>query len=316
MSDQQRPDIEALLDELVGGGPFASLEELNRLLARKAAAYNARPQAELGGLSPDEMTQLIYGDWEATGALRLREDLPAAELAGAAFVADARTVLEYVRDAGVVKETAARNLPRAAVAALLPRLRTPTWSRLAAELDAPGPVNEGDVRWLPIVRHVLLFAGLLVRRKGLRIGTRGRALLSEDRAGELYALLFRTLFRQLDLRALGRDDRHPGLQQTVAYSFYTLRTCARDWSSPEALAAAAWLESAKDPPTEWEAANVDFRHWAFRHRVLDPLVQFALLEERVLPTEEKWIERVEMRTTPLFDRFLRFDLRGAPPPVT
>ncbi len=78
------------------------------------------------------------------------------------------------------------------------------------------------------------------------------------------------------------------------------------------LAETAWLESAKDPPTEWELNNVDFRHYDFRHRVLDPLVQFGLLEERTLPTEERWKELVEFRLTPLFDRFLQFEFHGQP----
>ena len=146
-----------------------------------------------------------------------------------------------------------------------------------------------------------------MRRKGLRVTPRGRELLRPDRAGELYALLFLTVFRKLDLRVFTNDDRHAGLQSTIAYSFYKLRAAAGEWSSSEALAEAAWLESAKDPPTEWEVQNVDFRHYTFRHCVLDPLVQFGLLEERVLPTEERWKELIEFRLTPLFDRFLRFE---------
>jgi hypothetical protein len=42
--------------------------------------------------------------------------------------------------------------------------------------------------------------------------------------------------------------------------------------------------------------------------VLTPLVYFGLLEERRLPSEDWWREPVEVRVTPLFDRFLRFDL--------
>ncbi|MGH7670440.1 MAG: hypothetical protein ACRENQ_13215, partial [Gemmatimonadaceae bacterium] len=202
--------------------------------------------------------------------------------------------------------------PRAAVAALLPRLRAQ--SRLPSRYaeGEPAPRNEEDVFWLSPLRHCLLFAGLLVRRKGLRIGGRGRDLLADDRAGELYALLFRTVFRTLDLAALSGGDQHAALQSTIAFTFYKLRTAARTWTTSETLAETAWLESAKDPRTEAERlSDVDYRHYTLRHRVLDPLVQFGLLEYRMVPTDESWREEVEYRLTPLFDRFLRFRFEGS-----
>ncbi|MDQ6634486.1 MAG: hypothetical protein M3Z10_06975 [Gemmatimonadota bacterium] len=308
-SQKRPPELQSIVDELSRAGPFGSIGEMNRSVALRTRDYNAAPQAELGGLSPDEMSQLLYGDWTSHGALRLNDALSLNELAGAAILADARTLLNFVADQGPLKETTARNLSRATVAALLPRLRMPAQRRLAVDIGEPPPLNEGDVLWLPALRHTMMFAGLLMRRKGLRMTPRGRELLSPHRSGELFALLFRTVFRTLNLGVFDRDARHRGLQPTVAYSFYKLRTVARDWSTSEALADSAWLESAKDPPTEWESQHADFRHYTFRHRVLEPLVQFGLLEDRMLPTEDRWKDPVEFRATPLFDRMMRFEFR-------
>jgi hypothetical protein len=308
-SSKRPPELQSIFDELSRAGPFASIEEMNRLVAARTRDYNATPQAELGGLSPDEMSQLLYGDWASQGALRLNDALSLSDLRGAAILADARTLLDFVAHEGPLKETTAGNLPRAVVAALLPRLRMPAQRRIAVDIGEPPPLNEGDVSWLPALRHAMMFAGLLMRRKGLRIAPCGRELLPANRSGELFALLFRTVFRTLDLRVFDSDGRHRGLQSTIAYSFYKLGTVARDWVTSEALAEAAWLESAKDPPTEWESQNMDFRHYAFRHRVLEPLVQCGLLEDHVLPTEDRWKEVVEFRLTPLFDRFMRFEFR-------
>jgi hypothetical protein len=301
-------ELQELFDALLSSGRYHSLGDLNRVLADRVRGYNARPQGALGGLSPDEMAILLYGDWREEGALRLTEDLPAAELSGAAILADARTLLTYVREQGPVKETAAGNLPRAVVASLLPSLRMLAQPESAVPLPPMKVVNEDDILWLSVLRHTLTFGGLLIRRKGFRITARGRVLLAEERSGELYATLFRTLFRKLDLRALDRWGEQAGLQSTVAFSFYKLRSCAQAWSSPDTLAGSAWLETAQDPPTEWQAAHGDFRSSTFRHRVLTPLVHFGLLEERRLPSEDWWHEPVEVRVTPLFDRFLRFDL--------
>lgn len=306
------PEIQAILDELDALAPRGSIEDVNRYLAARTDEYNHRAQAELGGLSPDEMSQLLYGDWVSQGALHLNENLSLADLADSALLADARSLLEYVATEGPIKETAAHNLSRAAVASLLPRLRMHAKRAAGIGMGLPAPINEADVYRLSTLRHVLTFGGLLMRRKGLRITPRGRELLRAERAGELYAHVFRTFFRTLDLRSLDLDDRHPGLQSTVAYSFYRLRTAAKDWTSPDVLGEAAWLESARDPMTEWEAANVDFRFFAFRHRVLVPLEQFGLLEVRMLPSEERWREIVEYRLAPLFDEFLHFTFRRKP----
>jgi len=55
-SAKRPPELQAIFDEIERAGPFASLEEINRLLAVRMREYNASQQAALGGLSPDEMT--------------------------------------------------------------------------------------------------------------------------------------------------------------------------------------------------------------------------------------------------------------------
>ena len=207
------PHIQALLDAIERAGPVSSIAELNRIAAQQMRGYNARPQAELGGLSPDQMQQLLYGDWMTQGALRLNDTLTAAETADIPSFADAGTILSYVRDNAPVKQTATKNLSRAAVAALLPLLRTNVLAR--EYLGEFKQVNESDVHWLSILRHTLMFAGLLARRKGFVLTARGRRFLEPHRVGESFALLFRRcghrprrLARRAGCRALRILRRH------------------------------------------------------------------------------------------------------------
>ena len=303
------PHIQAVLDAIAReGGPPASIEDLNAALARHLGEYNTRPQAELGGLSPDQMQQLLAGDWVTSGALRIRQDLTIDDMSAADFFADARSVMAYLREHGPVKPTARGNLPRTMVVALLPTLRT--YAALQAEFTTEIRVrNEDDLKWLPVLRHVLQFAGLLVRRNGFRLTRRGSELLDDSRAGELYAVLFQTLMQKLDLRALGTYDDHAGLQATLAYSLWRLPSCCADWTTPEQISNAAWLESAKDPLGPHDVAlDGDYRFWTFENRVLDPLVKFALVEMRTLPAEHTWPRKREYRVTPLYARFIRVEL--------
>ncbi|MGH7648079.1 MAG: hypothetical protein ACREND_08165 [Gemmatimonadaceae bacterium] len=312
MTDERPPELATIFDELTRRGPYPSLADANRALERITQQYNSRPQAELGGLSPDQVHRLLTDDWASPdSALVLNASLTLDELASAPLLSDARMLLEYVSAHAPLKETAAHNLPRSAVADIWPRLHVLAERHGYLKPDVVrGPLNEADVYWLAPLRYALMFAGLLTRRKGFRITARGREMLEVERAGALYAQLFRTVFREIDLR-LFDFQQQSGLQPTVAYTIFRLGVCARSWSTSETLACTAWLESARDPRPQWEAEhNVDLRHFALENQVLAPLAAFGLLEMRTLPgpEAEPWRETTEYRVAALYDRFLRFDL--------
>jgi hypothetical protein len=299
------PNLQALLDEIAREAPFASIASLNARLAHRVQQYNTTPQPELGGLSPDQMAQLLYGDWTSVGAFRVVGSAPPTLLLEVPIVADARTIMAYVEANAPVKLTPKGNLTRAAVAALAPQLRTMARKEDLTSIVDARIRNEDDVRWLPIVRHLLLFARLLTKRKGLLLSARGRGLLPEVQAGALFVELFCTFFRQFNLQYLYGGQAHPGLQHTIAYSFYQLSHLTREWTDSTQLAEQAWLASARDPMSAWEREHTDMRPYAFRYRVLEPLVHFGLLERRELPGDDPWRKRVEFRQTALYGQVLQ-----------
>ena len=290
------------------GRSFADMADAQRFIDARVREYNTRSQPELGGLSPLQMSELLAGDWETSGPLRLDATLGAIEIGDPEFLHNAVALLTMLRDDGPAKATAAGNLSREAVTRVLPRLRFE--DGYVDDLWRVNKVlNEGDVGRLEILRHLLGFAGLIHRRKGFRISPAARALLDDTRRGELLALLFLTFFRKLDLRAVDGWSGDAGLQQTIAFTFWKLRTEAESWVTPADLARVAWLASARDPlASDSPLRDTTFHEWRFRRRVLDPLVWFGLLESRELPRKELWERPIELRKTPLYDRLLRFDL--------
>lgn len=85
-------------------------------------------------------------------------------------------------------------------------------------------LNEHDVRPLHIIRIICELARLVRRRKRKFLVTnKGQQLLGEQKAGELYTLLFRTFFRQFNLSYLDGLPECYGLQGTIAYSLYRLK---------------------------------------------------------------------------------------------
>lgn len=199
---------------------------------------------------------------------------------------------------------------RSDVAFLLPLLQLHAFRYpLHDPADCAG-LNESEVHWLAPLRHALIFAGLIARRSGFRITSRGRELKRPERVGELYARLFFTVFRHLNLRLLD-FDHHEGLQATVAYTLYRLPAHAQDWATSVSLADDVWLPGAKDPPCEWEIEfQLDERHHALEQQVLDPLSHFGLLERREHWSLEKppRLGLHEYRLTPLFQRFVHIEI--------
>lgn len=309
--DRQRPrEIEELLREL-DARAFLSAHEAQRFLDERLRRYNARPQPELGGLSPLQVARLVDGDWATTGALRLDRALPFDALAGSDYLHNARGFLAALGEAGSVKATTAGNLPRAFVAELLARLRWP--AGVVDEVHRFNRVvNEEDVFPLHVLRHVLVLAGLARRHRGFRPTTAGRELLAEPRAGELFARLFVAFFRKLHLAYLDALPPHTGLQRTIAFSLLMLGREAGSWVTPEHLAPRVWLPYAADPPTALEEKFGDMAPFRTGSRLLEPLVGFGLLESRERPAANAWDRPYEVRKTALFDRFLRFEVDADP----
>ena len=297
--------LQDLLAEMRGRS-FATLADAQRFLEAEVHAYNTRPQRELGGLTPHDMSELLDGDWETSGPLTINSALGPDEIGDPELLHNARVFLTALRDEGPAKATAGGNLAREFVTRLLPRLR---WDDgyLDDVRHMNKVINEVDVGRLMTLRYVLAFAGLIHRRKGFRISPAGRRLLDDARRGELLALLVHTFFRRLDLRDVDGVERDSGLQSTIAFTLWKLRAAAAEWVTPSRLVEVAWLESAKDPlPPNPQSFDLASREWSFRSRVIDPLVGFGLLESRDLPSPSRWERPIEVRTTALYDRLFLF----------
>jgi hypothetical protein len=315
------PGIRAIQAELAARR-WDSLEEVQAFAARRMAEYNATPQAELGGLSPEEMHQLLGGDWQTLGPLRVNEALPLADLSGCPFLLAARALLAAGAEPGGVKATATGRLTRKAVATLLDA--TPWPGRAIADIRAVSRViNEEDFWPVHVLRVVLGVGKLLRHRSGaFRTTPHGRALLPEERAGALAAHLFRTFFREFNLAYLSfwPADGEPDDQALVP--LFLLRVAALDDTWRQLHELVPLLDPAADVDEEigrmrcWYPEGVrevesrdrllPFAFGGFRARVLQPLEWFGLLEARERPSAVFPVLHDQMRKTPLFDALVMF----------
>ncbi len=298
--------FEKAVDRL--GRELGSLDELQIALDTVTEDYNRTPQAELGGLAPLQVHQLLSADWETpAGALTLDATLGIGELAGARELANARIFLAALRDAGGARATSAGNLNRKFVAEMVEAMVWPP--RFRDDLyEYKKVVNEEDAFPLHVLRLLLELARLVRRRKGVFGATRrGVELLADERAGDLSATLFRVQFREMNLAYLDRfAPEAPGLQHTIPFALYRFALVGEKWAKAERLVPKLMLPSVRREMTPSE--HSDLAALVLSSRLLWPLERFGLAETREVRGKRPNFPDREYRKTPLYDRFLRFNL--------
>ena len=206
-----------------------------------------------------------------------------------------------------MRATQAGNLPRAVVGLLLD-IEDDEYVDDVRRYNKV--INEADHRYLHFTRIVLRLAGLVALRKGRFTATRkGQALEPETEAGELFALLFRTHFREFNLAYVDGCPEAPGFQQTIAYALWRFGRLGDTWRTSDDWAPLLMLPTVRSEILR-ESRLHDSSPTIVRTRALDPLVQFGLAESRATERaggkdEVPW-PKPEFRRTELFDRFLSF----------
>lgn len=271
------------------------------------------PVEEFGGLSPVQVGALIASDWDdPEGVVRVNEGLPLSDLQSAPMLVNARVFLQAALDADGIKTTQAGNLNRRFVDNMLDAMEWEPGFAEAVRNVRKAP-NEQHVRPLHILRLLLQGARLLRKAKGtFSVTNRGRRLLAESEAGKLYAALFKTMFRKLNLAYVDWLPDDPEMQITVAFSLFMIDRHADEWIDKDELARKVLLpESSADARI---SLLRQFRLWAVRSRLLEPLWLFGLLELRQVESETAVPDSIEVRKTGLYEKFLQFHLQDAQPP--
>jgi hypothetical protein len=205
----------------------------------------------------------------------------------------------------MARTTASDNLNRAFVGRMFDRLRLPSLSRKSIQ-HCCKVLNEHDLWALHLARVVSECARLVARRnKRFHVTKAGRALLPDDQAGELYRTLFLAYFQRFDLRYLQLRDV-PGIQITAAPILWRLDTVARDWIPVRGLAPRILLPEVLDDMHEAMTYPHDGEELILAGYLLDPLLDFGLIETKEHGDWPSVTEKDAIRVTALWEKFIRF----------
>jgi hypothetical protein len=268
------------------------------------------------GLTSSEMVEIRLGDWETAGPIRLDVSLPLGELQGALFFRRARVLLRAIREQGRVAATADGQLDPYFVADLLPSME---WPPLLVEqamsrsrvVNGRLAVAEGEVHGFQVLRRVFEAARLLERRDdGFHLTAQGDGCVDDAAAGRFFARLFRAAVRDFDFRTIDSRWHAPEPIDMLVLAMYLIGRVSADWADPDDLAWSLLVaRGIQGPPSRalWTEAVI-----RTEEGLLEPLQGFGLLERRDLPPRSNSERTFQLRKTPLFDRFLRFDLVDPP----
>ena len=131
-------------------------------------------------------------------------------------------------------------------------------------------------------------------------------MVSEENAGQLYCLLFRTYFETFNLSYLdGLPELHC-IQHTIAYSLLRLKELCKGDTSLEGLHSKVLLPAVQEEIRE-EIPKLVQADWTIRSRIIRPLEAFGLLDCTYEKSKMPFFEITKCRKTPLFDKFMKVE---------
>jgi hypothetical protein len=273
---------------------------------------NPSVKSWLGGVEP-AWTLLDQSSFETlhqppsptAGPIRLASNLTLQELQQSAIARNTLTLLRAAAEGPGLTMTATGNLSRSVVAKMSDLFIWPEFDT-AEVFRFHKVINEPDFLPLFFVRHLAEVGTLLRRYKGhLKATPTGRRIMEEPNLQALQAVLFHIAFWHLDLGYLGRELHNGWPQCDAGIVLWSLSIAASDWQSSESLTRLCTIPINDVLNKPWDTAS-----YAMEARILRPLHWFGLLEHKQHDTAESshgW--RHFYRKTPLFDRFLSFDVR-------
>jgi hypothetical protein len=265
----------------------------------------------LGGIEP-AWTLLDQASFAAlhsapspmAGPIRLASDLTPSEVQKSAVARNALILLGAAATGPGLKMTATGNLSRDVVAEMIDRFTWPGFDETHA-FQFHKVINEPDFLPLFFVRHVVEAGKLLHRHKGyLKITPTGRRMLEEVNQSALQAVLLHLALSHLDLGYLDRGLHHGWPQRDIGIVLWCLSIAANDWESRERLTRLCTIPINRVLDTPWDTLS-----HAMEATVLRPLLWFGLVEYREEDIPDERFEKMRLYCkTPLFDRFLSFDV--------
>ena len=304
---------QAIIDEIVEAAeeqPFSSLEEINAFAKQRMNQRNQRALDEFCGLSPEQMTQLLYSPFDSPETVCFSTGI--ASIRGTEIMRVFIPLTEAIGESGL-KTTAKGNLPLKFCKAMAEQLRQADDEEGGGIrlLRIGGISSEVDLEVLHCTRLVAQLAGLIRKYRGKFVLTRKcqKMLVLED-YGNIYLELFKAYTTKFNW---GYRDGYPEagiVQQSFLYTLFLLASFG-NIQQPQQFYEDKFLAAfpmALDMFHEnsYSTAEDEARRCYFL-RSIDRFAVFFGLAELNLKSRKLYREKCLVRKSALLDRFVSFN---------
>jgi hypothetical protein len=305
---EKRSTGQIVLDDIIEAAEereFASLEELNAFAQQRMEMQNKRPLAEFCGLSPEQMSRLLYTPFTAPETVRFAPDAGSAGESGIMRIF--MPLAEAINEGGL-KATAKGNLPLKFCKAMAEQLKQQ--ENGIRRLLIGGIGSEVDLDPLHCTRLTAQLAGLIRKYRGKFVLTRkGRDMLALEDHGGIYFELFKAYATQFNWGFRDGYPEAPIVQHAFLYTLFLLGSFGAA-ERPQRFYEDGFLAAfpmALDmfPESSYRSTEDSARRCYFL-RSLERFAEFFGLAELTSAPGDLFREKCQVRKTALLDRFVRF----------
>jgi len=295
------------LQQVLEGGQFNSLEEIQALVDQHTQQQNRRALDEFHGLSPEQMHRLLNFPLTSPQLVRFPEILDSAPTAPILTLFELLT--GAIGEQGL-KPTARGNLPQKFCREAAPVY----WGeeKYSENTRFRGINREDDFLDLHVTRLVAELAGLIRKYKGRFILTREcRRLLAKGGLASIYPRIFRTCIEQFNW---GYWDHYPEIRFIQQASLFTLHLLTRHGAAwlphefyEESFLRAFPLVLNEIPPEPYMEPDEIVRN-CYTSRTLLHFAGFLGLAEVEPVTDERFCREYRVKALPLLGETVQFQL--------
>lgn len=288
--------------------PFKSLEDINAFTAELANERNRWALAEFCGLSPEQMTHVLYRPFDSPETIQFSTDIEASS--NIRIMRIFKALVEAIGESGL-KPTAKGNLPlklcKALAQELLQRDGCEDGER-RLYLRYRSIRSETDFEELHCTRLVAELAGLVRKYRGKFVLTRKcREMLEKRDNSRIYFELFRAYTTKFSWAYRDGYPEAEIVQHSFIYTLFLLSNFGDTERSQqfyeEKFITAFPMALDLFQETSYTSTDEQARRVYFL-RALDQFAAFFGLAELKLESKELYRSKYVVRQTALLDRFL------------
>ena len=303
---------QAIVDEIAEAAeerPFSSVEEINAFAKQRMNQRNQRALDEFCGLSPEQMTQLLYSPFDSPETVRFSTVV--ALIRGTEIMRVFIPLMEAIGESGL-KTTAKGNLPLKFCKAMAEQLRQADDKEAEGTrlLRIGGISSEVDLEVLHCTRLVAQLGGLIRKYRGKFVLTKKcKKMLVSEAYGKIYLELFKAYTTKFNW---GYRDGYPEagiVQHSFLYTLFLLvsfgNTQQPQQFYEDKFLAAFPMALDMFHENSYSTAEDEARRCYFL-RSIDRFAAYFGLAELNLKPRQSYREKYLVRKSILLDRFVSF----------